>query len=305
MEVPIAVDLKGHTEDARIGIFVNRAVPIQVSYLGYPATTGADFIDYVIGDRIVLPFDQQRFFTERIVHLTDSYQVNDPTRQISARAFTRVEAGLPDDAFVFCCFNNSWKINGLMFDIWMQLLRRVRNSVLWLLETSQAASNNLRREAAARGVESERIVFAPRIAVVEHLARHRLADLFLDTLPCNAHTTASDALWAGLPLITCTGDTFAGRVAASLLHAAGAPELITRSLPDYEALALDLARDPARLASVRQSLEANRATCALFDADRFRKNIEAAYSAMWERWQRGKEPASFAIDAEGRAQAPG
>jgi predicted O-linked N-acetylglucosamine transferase (SPINDLY family) len=223
MEVAVAVDLKGHTEDARIGIFVNRAAPVQVSYLGYPATTGADFIDYVIGDRIVLPFDQQRFFTERIVHLTDSYQVNDPTRQISARAFTRAEAGLPDDAFVFCCFNNSWKVNGSMFDIWMQLLRRVRNSVLWLLETSQAASNNLRREAAARGVESERIVFAPRIAVVDHLARHRLADLFLDTLPCNAHTTASDALWAGLPLITCAGDTFAGRVAGSLLHAAGAP----------------------------------------------------------------------------------
>jgi predicted O-linked N-acetylglucosamine transferase (SPINDLY family) len=296
MQVAIAVDLKGHTDDARMGILARLAAPIQVSYLGYPATTGAHFIDYVIADNIVLPFDQQRFFTESIVHLPESYQVNDPTRQVSPRAFRRTEAGLPENGFVFCCFNNNWKINPSVFDIWMRLLKRVDASVLWLLEANEAASHHLRAEAVARGVDADRIVFAPRISVADHLARHRLADLFLDTLPCNAHTTASDALWAGLPLLTCRGNTFAGRVAASLLHAADLPELVTDSPTDYEAKALVLANDPAALRSIRRRLEASRSTCALFDADRFRRNLEAAYCVMWERWQRGEAPCGFSID---------
>jgi predicted O-linked N-acetylglucosamine transferase (SPINDLY family) len=303
MDVAIAVDLKGHTDGARPGIFAHRAAPVQVSYLGYPATTGADFIDYVIADKVVLPFDQQPFFTERIVHLPGSYQVNDPTRQISSRAFERPDAGLPDAGFVFCCFNNNWKITAPIFDVWMRLLGNLEKSVLWLLRSNEAASHNLRREAVARGIDPHRIVFAPRILAADHLARHRLADLFLDTLPYNAHTTASDALWAGLPLVTCRGDTFAGRVAASLLNAAGLPELITESLSDYETLACRLATDDALLQSMRRKLDSNRANCALFDVDRFRRNLEAAYIVMWERWQRGEGPRSFSIDVKGGMSA--
>jgi protein O-GlcNAc transferase len=296
--VDIAVDLKGFTTDCRPGILAHRPVPIQVNYLGYPGTMGADFIDYVIADEVVLPFDLQPFFTEQIVHLPDCYQVNDSKREIAAHTPGRKDVGLRDEGFVFCCFNNNHKITALVFDVWMRILRKVEGSELWLLRDNHSAERNLRMEAAARGVDPARLVFADRVNPDEHLARHRLADLFLDTLPFNAHTTASDALWAGLPLLTCRGESFAGRVAASLLHTIGLPELVTDSLEDYEALALNLATDPPLLKSVRRKLEQNRLSNPLFDADRFRRHIEAAYTTMWKRWQHGEGPRSFAVAAE-------
>ncbi|MEA2988435.1 MAG: protein O-GlcNAc transferase, partial [Alphaproteobacteria bacterium] len=247
----------------------------------------------------VLPRSQQPFYPERIVHLPDSYQVNDSKRPIATRIPPRGELGLPDDAVVFACFNSAWKISHPLFDIWMRLLQAVEGSVLWLFETNAFACGNLRREAAARGVDPARLVFAPFRALPEHLARLKRADLFLDTLPCNAHTTASDALWAGLPLVTCLGDTVAGRVAASLLHAAGLPELVTGNLHDYEALALKLATDPPRLGSLRRRLEDNRLRCPLFDTDRFRRHLEAAFSTMWEMQRRGERPRGFSVDPIG------
>jgi protein O-GlcNAc transferase len=245
-QIDIAIDLMGYTQESRPGIFAYRPAPIQASYLGFPGTMGAEFIDYIIADKTVAPFEHQSYYTEKIVHLPDCFQVNDSKRKIAAHTPTREEAGLPAEGFVFCCFNNNWKITPTIFDVWMRLLSAVEGSVLWLSQANDAAVRNLRREADARGIETSRLVFAPRVLRLDdHLARHRLADLFLDTLPYNAHTTASDALWAGLPVVTRLGDAFAGRVAASLLCAVGVPELITSSLEEYQALALKLARDPA------------------------------------------------------------
>jgi predicted O-linked N-acetylglucosamine transferase (SPINDLY family) len=297
LEVDIAIDLKGYTQDSRPEILSHRPAPIQVSYLGYPGTMGADFIDYIIADKIVLPFDRQPHYAEKIVQLSDSYQVNDRQRDIAAHTPTRAEAGLPDAGFVFCCFNNNYKITAAMFDLWMRLLADVPGSVLWLLRETADAETNLRREAKARGVDPARLVFAGRLKLDEHLARHRLADVFLDTLPYNAHTTASDALWAGLPVLTCQGQAFASRVAGSLLNAVGLPELVTHSLADYEALARRLATDAALLGALRAKLAQNRDTHALFNTDRFRRHIEAAYVRMWEIWQRGEAPQNFAVEA--------
>jgi protein O-GlcNAc transferase len=298
LQVDIAVDLNGRTHGARLGIFAHRPAPIQVSYLGYASTTGADFIDYVIADEVALPFDQQPFYTEKIVHLPDSYLVSDSKRAISSHSPARRDAELPDGGFVFCSFNNSYKIAPSVFDVWMRLLMAVEGSVLWLSRADdEATATNLRRQASARGVDPARLIFASKVASLEdHLARHRLADLFLDTLPYNAHSTANDALWAGLPLLTCKGTAFAGRVAASLLHAAGLPELATGDLPEYEALALRLASDVAMLRGLRQRLAQNRATCPLFDTDRFRRHIESAYITMWEIQQRGESPRSFSVE---------
>jgi predicted O-linked N-acetylglucosamine transferase (SPINDLY family) len=295
-EVDIAVDLKGHTQHARLGILAHRPAPVQATYLGYPATTGADFIDYVIADKIVLPFDQQPFFTERIVHLPGCYQVNDAKRSIAAETPSRRQAGLPEQGFVFCCFNGSYKITSQLFDIWMRLLRAVEGSVLWLLHDNDAAVDSLRREAAARGVDPERLVFAERTDPARHLARLRLAGLCLDTLPYNAHTTASDALWVALPIVTCTGRSFAGRVATSLLHAAGLPELATASLAEYESLALRLATDAPLVRGLRERLARSRSGCSLFDTDLFRRRIEKAFLRMWETCQSGGVPQSFAVD---------
>jgi protein O-GlcNAc transferase len=296
LRIDIAVDLNGHTDGARPGILAFRPAPIQVNYLGYPGTTGADFIDYIIADAIILPFNEQRHFSERIVHLPDCYQVNDRKRSISSRTPTRELLGLPAEGFVFCCFNNNWKITPELFEIWMRLLRAVNGSVLWLFRDNADAETNLRREAAARGIDPARLVFADRVAHADHLARHRLADLFLDTLPYNAHTTASDALWAGLPVLTCRGKTFAGRVASSLLNAAALRELVTENLEDYEALALRLATNASLCCGLREKLERNRMRLPLFDTDRFRQNIETAFTTMWECWQRGERPRSFSVD---------
>lgn len=292
--IDIAVDLMGYTLNSRSGILTWRPAPLQVSFLGYPGTMGAEHIDYIIADRWVVPDNNRAFFDEKIVHMPDAYQPTDTGRD-TGPAPSREAAGLPAQGFVFCCFNNNFKITPTIFEIWMRLLDRVDGSVLWLLEDNAAAANNLRREASARGVAPSRLVFAPRVTPSEHLARHRLADLFLDTLPYNAHTTASDALWMGLPLITCAGASFPARVAASLLAAAGLPELITQTLADYEALALHLAAEPAKLASCKAKLAQNRSTFPLFNTDRFRRHLESAYETMWARHQHGEPPESFAV----------
>ena len=292
----IAVDLAGYTQDSRPTILAHRPVPIQVNYLGFPATMGADFIDYIIADAMVLPVEHQPYYTEKVVYLPDCYQVNDTKRKIAERTPTRQEIGLPEHAFVLCCFNNNWKITPEIFDIWMRLLQQVEGSVLWLLGDNEGAERRLRKETQRRGIDPSRLVFAGRLPPAEHLARHRLADLFLDTLPYNSHTTASDALWAGLPVLTCKGEAFAGRVAASLLHAVGIPELITSNLEDYQTLALKLVRDAALLAEIKAKLARNRNTYPLFNTERFACHIEAAYRTMWETWQRGEVPKSFSVE---------
>jgi predicted O-linked N-acetylglucosamine transferase (SPINDLY family) len=296
-EIDIAVDLKGYTQEGRPGILAHRPAPIQAQYLGYPGTMAADYYDYLIADPIVIPEEHRPFFSERIAYLPDTYQCNDSKRAIAPRAPRRSEMGLPENGFVFCCFNNNHKILPNMFDTWMRLLRQVDNSVLWLLQDNLAVVRNLSREALARGIAPERLVFARRCMPADHLARQRLADLFLDTLPYNAHTTCSDALWAGLPVLTVQGSCFAGRVAASLLSAHGVHELITHSLEDYEALALKLARDPAALTAIREKVARHRDTHALFDTVRFTRNLEAAYLTMWERHQRGEQPLTFSVPA--------
>jgi protein O-GlcNAc transferase len=289
------IDIAVAMTERRPRIFAARPAPIQVCYLVFPGTTGGDFYDYVLADSTVLPFDQQPYFSEKIVHLPASYQINDSKRAIAPLTFGRKEAGLPEDGFVFCCFNNPAKIAAGMFDVWMSLLRAKEKAVLWLLSDEAATETNLRKEAAARGVDPSRLVFAHRLAPPEHLARHKLADLFLDTLPYNAHTTASDALFAGLPVLTCSGRSFAGRVGASLLHAVGLPDLVTHSLVDYEGLALRLAGDPSALRSLREKLQQNRDTQPLFDTARTTRNIEAAYMRMWDIAKSGQQPASFAV----------
>ena len=296
LEVDIAVDLMGYTRHSRPGILAHRPAPIQAAYLGYPGTLGADLIDYVIADKFVLPEEHQAFYSESIVYLPGSYQANDSRRRIAERTPTRIEAGLPEQGFVFCCFNNSYKILPTMFDVWMRLLTGVPGSVLWILEDNAAAAENLRREARIRGVHPGRLVFAPRVSAAEYRARCSLADLYLDTLPYNGHGTASDMLWAGLPVLTCAGSTFAGRVAGSLLHAVGLTELVTASLDEYQALALKLARGDRLLGELRARLQRNRASAPLFDADRFRRHIESAYRTMWEIWQRGDKPRAFAVE---------
>ena len=293
--IDIAVDLKGYTNDARPGIFAEGCAPVQVHYLGYPGTMGTDYIDYLIADRVVVPPGSHSDYAEKIVWLPHSYQANDSKRKISDRIFTRQEAGLPSSGFVFCCFNNNYKILPETFDSWMRILKAVDGSVLWLLEDNSSAAENLRKQAAARDVDPGRLIFAKRLPVDEHLARHRLADLFLDTWPCNAHTTASDALWAGLPLLTCTGKTFASRVAASLLNAVGLPGLITDSAQDYETLAIALASDPSRLAGFRKMLEDNRTTTPLFDGRLTARHLEAGYEAMYARSQSGLPPENIEI----------
>jgi predicted O-linked N-acetylglucosamine transferase (SPINDLY family) len=297
LDVHIAVDLNGLTRGGRPGVLAYRPAPVQVAYLGYAGTTGAAFIDYVLADATVLPFDQQPFFTEKIVHLPDCYHLSDTTRSVAPDVPVRSRLGLPATAPVFCCFNQSYKITAAVFEVWTRLLARIDGSVLWLSPMNALATANLRREAAARGVDPDRLVFAPHVERIEdHLARHRRADVFLDTLPYGAHSTAIDALWAGLPVVTCAGAAFAGRVGTSLVGALGLPELATASLADYEALAFRLATDASLLQSVRGRLERNRATHPLFDGDRSRRHIEAAYATMWDIHQRGESPRSFGVE---------
>ncbi len=295
-EIDIAVDLNGHTSDARLGIFAHRAAPIQITYLGYPGTTGANFIDYIIADKIVAPPTARGSYSEKVITLPHAYQPNDDQRAIADKVFSRAELGLPTESFVFCCFNNSFKISPAEFDIWMRLLHTIDGSVLWLLKDNARAEANLRGEANARCVNPQRLVFAERAPLDLHLARQRCADLFLDTFNYNAHTTASDALWAGLPIVTKQGKSFAARVAASLLHAAGMPELITETAQDYERLALNLAANPARLAALRAQLAVNRLTTPLFNSTQYTRDIERAFEAAYQRRIEGLPADHIEID---------
>jgi protein O-GlcNAc transferase len=292
MEIDIAIDLGGHTSLTRLQIFAHRFAPVQASWLGYAGTTGAPFIDYLIADRIVAPFEHQPFFSEQLVHLPDTFFPNDRERP-SGPAPSRAQAGLPESGFVFCCFNAAWKITQPVFDVWMRLLAAVPGSVLWLKQAAPDTSANLEREAVARGIDPARLVYAGDVPLGVHLARHGLADLFLDTLPYNAHATAADALGAGLPLLTCAGEAFAGRVAASLLKAVGMDELVTENLADYELRALELARGPAQLKALKGKLARNLPTAPLLDIDLFRRNLEAAYITMYEK--SGEAPSSFSV----------
>jgi len=296
--IDIAVDLMGYTKDSRPGIFAERCAPIQINYLGYPGTMGADYIDYVIADKTVIPEERRSDFTEKVVYLPHSYLVNDSKRKISERIFAREELGLPKTGFVFCGFTNIYKILPASFDGWMNILKAVEGSVLWLQEYSPIAVKNLRREAEARGVAGGRLIFAGRMPLHdEHLARYRLADLFLDTLPYNAHTTASDALWAGLPVLTCMGKSFASRVAASLLNAVGLPDLVTTSQDEFEAKAIDLATNADKLREIKVRLERNKVTSPLFDGRIFARHIESAYETMFARYQDGLPPAAIEVRA--------
>ena len=257
---------------------------------------GADFVDYIVADPTVIPAEHFQFYSEKVVWLPGSFMVNDRMRSIAERTPSRAELQLPEHGFVFCCFNQSYKFNPAIFDVWMRLVRAVEGGVLWLRQNDPAASHNLRAEAERRGVDASRLVFAPPLPLIEdHLARQRQADLFLNSLPYNAHTTASDALWAGVPVLTCMGATFAGRVAASLLHAVGLPELVTNSLQDYEALALKISSEASFSGALKSRLARNRSSSALFDTARFVGNIEAAYTTMRQQQRRGEKPASFAV----------
>jgi predicted O-linked N-acetylglucosamine transferase (SPINDLY family) len=287
--IDIAIDLKGYTRDSRPAIFAGRCAPVQASYLGYPATMGTRHMDYIIADSVVIPEASRRHYSEKVVWLPGSYQVNDSRKLVSARSPSRRALGL-GEGFVFCCFNNCYKIQPATFDSWMRILTKVDGSQLWLIEDNTAAVRNLRREAAARGVDGHRVVFSRRIPLADHLARHRCADLFLDTLPYNAHTTASDALWAGLPVLTLTGNAFAGRVATSLLQAMGMSDLVTDTARDYEQRAVDLATVPGALAAIKRKVEANRHSSALFDSTAFARHLEAACSIMHDRYRLGLAP---------------
>jgi predicted O-linked N-acetylglucosamine transferase (SPINDLY family) len=284
MEIDIAIDLVGYTAGFRPRIFALRAAPLQVSYLGYLGTMGAQFMDYLIADAAIVPPADAPHYAEKLIYLP-SYQANDSKRLIADRRFTRLELGLPADGFVYCCFNASFKILPGTFDLWMRILERVEGSVLLLYSEGGPVQENLKREAARRGIRAERLVFGARLPAPEYLARYRAADLFLDTLPYNAGTTASDALWAGLPVLTCRGTSFAGALAASLLRAIELPELIASCEEEYEELAVALASDPARLADLKRRLAQNRLTTPLFDSRGFVRHVEAAYQRIYERYQ--------------------
>ncbi|MET0968466.1 MAG: tetratricopeptide repeat protein [Tardiphaga sp.] len=293
--IDILVNLNGYFGEQRTGVFARRTAPVQVNYLGFPGTLGAPYMDYILADCEVLPEVNRRFYDEKVAWLPHCYQANDDRRAIADRVFTRTACGLPARGFVFCCFNNAYKITPEVFAGWMRILAAVDGAVLWLLEDSEAAVANLRQAASAHGIDPCRLIFAGRLPPDEHLARHRCADLFLDTLPYNAHTTASDALWAGLPLLTCQGDTFAGRVASSLLINMGLPELITTSAEGYEHAAIALARHPADLAAIRQKLEGNRDSAPLFATKDLTRAIETAFTVMVDRSRAGLAPAPLTV----------
>ncbi len=280
--IEVLIDLNGYTTHAKSELFALKAAPVQVSWLGYLGTLGAAWYDYVLTDRFAAPPELQRFFTERFLYLPDCYCPSDTKRVVAAITPTRAACGLPEHGVVYCCFNASYKILPAVFAVWMRLLERVAGSVLWLSPASATACANLRREATARGIDPQRLVFAPRVGLPEHLARHVHADLFLDTLPYNAGTTANDALYMGVPVLTCAGETLASRVAGSQLHAIGLPELVTESLAAYEALALRLVTEPGSLERYRTRLAANRHTHPLFDMTRFTRALDELLISTWE-----------------------
>jgi protein O-GlcNAc transferase len=295
-DIDILVNVDGYSGHIRMGVFARRPAPVQVNWLGFPGTLGATYMDYIIADRIVIPEIDRAFYSEAIVTMPHAYQVNDTKRAIAQKIPARAEQGLPENFFVFCNFNQSYKITPESFAAFMRIMRQVSGSVLWLLEANPVFHENLKAAAGRQGVDSTRLIFAPIVPLEEHLARMTLADLFLDTLPYNAHTTASDALWAGLPLLTCRGTAFPGRVAASLLNAVGMGELVAENPAVFEALALQLAQDRPRLHALRDKLAQNRGSAPLFDTDLYRRHIEQAYMTMWEQAKRGARPQSFMVE---------
>jgi protein O-GlcNAc transferase len=297
LEIDIAVDLMGHTQNGRPGIFARRPAPVQVSYLGYLGTIGANFIDYIIADKTVLPLEHQQYYSEKIVQLPECFLPNDDRLAISPHIPSREDVGLPTNGFVFCSFNNGYKLNPSIFDVWMRLLRAVENSVLWLVSSNAEMTNNLKREAQTRNIDSSRIVFAPRVSLFDHLARQNLADLFLDSIPYNGGATVSAALWTGLPVLTMIGETFVGRMAASMLDNIGLPELVTNSLSDYEGLAARIAVDPQFHRSLKRKLERNRTNYPLFDTARYATHLEAAYEHMARICRQGLPPKSFVVES--------
>ncbi len=286
MHINIAIDLSGHTKNSRPLIFSYRVAPIQVNWLGYPGTFGSDCIDYIIADKIIIPEKYKNFYSEKVVYLPYSYMVDDSTRVASDKIFSKKDYGLPSNKFIFCCFNNSYKFNPSILDSWSRILLKIQNSIFWVSSNNEQFRCGLISEFEYRGIEPNRIIFAPRVEnMSDHLARHSLADLFLDTFPYNAHTTALDALKTGLPILTRIGESFPSRVAASLLNAIDLPELITSSQEEYEALAIELAKNPEKLNALKAKLAANRLTTPLFDTPLFTKNLEKAYTQMYERYQ--------------------
>jgi predicted O-linked N-acetylglucosamine transferase (SPINDLY family) len=296
--IDIAVDLMGITDGSRLGIFARRAAPVQVSYLGYPATLGAPYMDYLLADAVVIPPELQSGYSKQVLRLPYCFLLNDERRPLAPQP-TRTAAGLPEQGLVFCAFTQARKLNPPMFEVWMRLLRQVDGSVLWLRDMGVKVRQNLAREARFRGIASERLIYAPRIAsTAEHLGRQGLADLYLDTLPYNAHSTACDALWAGVPVLTCAGRSFAARVAASALRAVGLPELIAHSLQEYEQRALELALQPTVLQALRLRLAEQRVASPLFDTSGYTRHLEAAYLAIHARAARGERPSSFSVARE-------
>jgi len=293
--INILIDRKGYTFGARTGIFSMRPSPIQVNYLAYGGTMGVDFIDYAVVDEFVVPPDQQQYYTERLVYLPDTYQPNS-FRPVSDITPSRAECGLPEGAFVYCCYNQAHKINRNIFDIWMRILHRTPGSILWLLKPEETTADNLRREAAMRGIDPTRLAFASKVSQAEHLARHRNADLFLDTLVVNALTTTSDALFMGVPVITCPGETFVARGAGSILRALEMPELIMSNHQEYEEMAVALATNSDRLRSLRDKITLKRETAPLFNSTRYTRHLDAAYQEMWRLHQAGEPPKPFAVE---------
>lgn len=296
LAIDIGIDLKGYTSHSRTDIFANRVAPIQISWIGYPGTMAVDYIDYIIADKKLIPIESQKFYSEKIIYLPDSYQVNDRKRRISEKIFTREELGLPEDAFVYCCFNNNYKINPTIFSSWMYILKNVKNSVLWLLEDNHIAANNLKKEAASRGVDPSRIFFAKRLDYANHLSRQKVADLFLDTTPYNAHTTTSDALWIGLPVLTCSGTSFASRVASSLLTAVGLDELVVTSLVEYELKAIELANNKIKLLEYKSMLSLDKESLDLFNTPKFVINLEKAYFFAYDNMINDRKPEHIVIE---------
>ena len=294
--VDLLIDLDGHIQGERLDIMALRPAPVTATYLGFPGTVGANFIDYLIADKTVVPPDHAPFYVEQLVYLPHSYQCNDRDQTVSSRQVSRLEFGLPQNALVLCSFNQAYKIEPVMFDGWMRLLRALPEAVLWLWRNNDVAEGNLRREAVARGVASERLIFSGTLKRAEHLARLPLADLALDTRVCNGHTTTSDALFAGVPVVTLMGRHFASRVSASLLTAIGVPELITHSLDEYETLVLHLSRDKSARHALRDRIRLNRATMPLFDTHRFVRNLERAFEMMVGIWRHGEPPRQINLD---------
>ena len=291
LEIDIAIDLSGLTKYSRTKIFSYRAAPIQINWLGYPGTIGADFIDYIVADKVIIPEQNQNFYTEKVVYLPHTYMVDDSARVLSSRVFSKEECDLPNNQFIFCCFNNDYKFNAKVLDSWAKILLAVDKSVLWITENNEQFKANITIEFQRRGIHASRVIFSQKVKLMaDHLARFGLADLFLDTYPYNAHTTTLDSLKAGVPVLTLKGQSFASRVAASLLTAIGLPELITESQEEYEALAIELAMNSKKLADIKSKLISNRLTAPLFDTPLFAKNLESAYIKMYERYQMGMKP---------------